>query len=189
MRRCFPAERSLERSPKSHKGRLKTHPSSWLSVVLIHLQLQPFPTQSTLLVDHMLICMIISPCSNPRLQGVWAYVDPRASSLPRVAHVADLHTKDANIRKLGERQRQRAPATRICQLYSRCAAASDPYSPMTYVHPSKPIHTSCTCPAPTSILSPAPYVVLIASASSGYVMVSSPLRIRWVVSPRCECGL
>jgi len=62
------------------------------------------------------------------------------------------------------------------------------YSPMTYSHPSLPIHTSWTLPAGTSILAPTPKVCLVGLASRGYVMVRDPRRTRCVVSPECECG-
>jgi hypothetical protein len=71
----------------------------------------------------------------------------------------------------------------------RAAVYAFIHSPITYVQPSEPIQTSCTRPASTSIRSPTPYVFFSASFSLGYVIVNSPLRIKWVVRPLWECGL
>lgn len=68
------------------------------------------------------------------------------------------------------------------------------YSPITYSHPSSPIHTSCNLPAGTSTLAPTPCVSFFTSPpcsealSSGYVTVMLPWTMRWVVSPPCLCG-
>lgn len=63
------------------------------------------------------------------------------------------------------------------------------YSPMTYVQPSLPTHTSCAFPAGTSKRAPGPRASLLSGSSSGYEMVSSPDRMRCVVNPSCLCGL
>ena len=63
-------------------------------------------------------------------------------------------------------------------LYTHQPSRLDPrsqictYSPMTYVHPSGPIHTSCRLLASTSNLPPTPNVSLVGLASSGYETVS-----------------
>lgn len=62
------------------------------------------------------------------------------------------------------------------------------HSPITYVHPSAPAHTSCLLPASTSNLPPTPKISFVGCASSGYEMVNSPLRIKCVVRPECLCG-
>lgn len=62
------------------------------------------------------------------------------------------------------------------------------YSPITYSHPSPPIQTSCTFPAGTSILAPTPNVCFVGFSSRGYVMVSVPRRMRWVLRPLWEWG-
>ncbi len=62
------------------------------------------------------------------------------------------------------------------------------HSPITYSHPSPPIQTSCSFPAGTSILAPTPNVSFFDRSSRGYVMVSVPRRMRWVVKPLWEWG-
>lgn len=74
------------------------------------------------------------------------------------------------------------------RMETRYPQAPSSHSPITYVHPSLPIHTSCLRFASTSIRAPGPNVSFFGSLSSGYRTVNSPFSIRWVVTPACVWG-
>jgi hypothetical protein len=57
------------------------------------------------------------------------------------------------------------------------------YSPMIIVQPCGPIHTSCFLPASTSTRAPGPNFSFVGVSSCGYVIISSPFRMRCVVNP------
>lgn len=68
-------------------------------------------------------------------------------------------------------------ATGSGELHALHGSEHSIYSPMTYVHPSSPIYTSCTFPAGTSMRTPVPKVSFLLGFSSGLVTVNSPERI------------